>query len=462
MARMMRTRATLRPPRLLAPRIALLAGGTLAMSLSNWTASASGDSRHPWGTIATLTLLLGGIALLLVAVCRPAPWRPPATHQRGYRLATFALLAALGLSVAVSVGLAATTIAGAARSTTVYNSDAAAFNAYNAELALHGTNPYTADARFWDALRRFPNVGTTPLRRGRYASSTYGPSLEQVVRDVHAELADPTQRGPEFAPASLHSYPALAFLVYLPGVWAGQPTTLLTSLLFALALLLAAGWDAPRRQRVLIAALLLGNQFLLVATLRGSFEVVALLPALLAWRWLDRPRLSAALLGLACAVKQIAWPLAPLYLVVIWRRDGARAALSRLPVLAAAFLLPNLPFLLAAPGAWATSMLLPVTLPIFPSGIGLIALPKAGLLPLWPAIVYSLLEGMTLLALVLWFARARRMPRLEVALVVGLLPLLLAWHSLGAYFLLLPTLAVYASLPLLRADVTHAPAASNI
>ncbi|MGZ3664201.1 MAG: hypothetical protein ACXVDA_06870 [Ktedonobacterales bacterium] len=434
--------------RALSPRIALLAVGTLALLPLNWTADASGDPLNPLGTIITALCLFGGIGALLAAVLIPAPWR---SMKPGWRISSLALLAVLTLSVVVSLSLEGAIIISGPPA---YNSDAAAFNHYNAELVSRGINPYTADDRFWNAIHQFPAVGATPLRRGLYAHSVYGPALSQVVRDVRAELADPSRRGPEFSPASLHSYPALAFLIDLPTVWLGLPSTGYTLLLFAIGFLLAAGWGAPRGQRMLVWLVLLSNPLLLVGALRGSFEAAALLPALLAWRFLDRRWLSPVLLGLACAVKQIVWPLVPLYIVLIWRRDGPRAAFERLGIAAAAFLVPNLPFLIAAPRAWASSLLLPMTLPIFPDGVGLIAFPRAGLLPLWPSFVYAGLEVLTLALLVLWFARAKTPPRPEIALVVGLLPFLLAWHSLGAYFLVVPTLAVYASLPLLRADAT--------
>ena len=437
--------------RSLLPRVALLAVGAVALSLSNWTASSSGDPRHPLGTLITALFLFGGVGALLAALLIPAPWRPAALASRGWRITSLAVLAGLVLSAVVSLSLAGVILFAGPPT---YNSDAAAFNHYNAELVSRGVNPYTAGGRFWDAMRQFPTVGATPLRRGIYATSVYGPDLSQVVRDVQAELADPARRGPEFSSASLHSYPALAFLIDLPAVWLGLPSTGYTLLLFAIGLLLAAGWDAPRGQRLLVWLVLLGNQFLLVGALRGSFEAAALLPALLAWRFLDRRWLSPLLLGLACAVKQIVWPLALLYAVIIWRRDGPRAACERLAIVAVAFLTPNLPFIFAAPRAWATSMLLPMTLPIFPGGVGLIAFPRAGLLPLWPSFIYAGLEALTLALLALWFARAKTPPRPEIALIVGVLPFLFAWHSLGAYFLVIPTLAVYASLPLLRADAT--------
>jgi uncharacterized membrane protein len=195
-----------------------------------------------------------------------------------------------------------------------------------------------------------------------------------------------------------------------------------------------------------VAVLLLADSLLVILTLRGSFDLIALFPALVAWRLLARRRLSPLLLGIACAVKQLVWPLVPFYIVIVWRREGARAALARLPFLVAGFLAPNLPFIFASPRAWASSLLLPVTLPIFPSGMGVVALARAGLMPLLPPAAYTLAALLALVGLLVWFTRARTMPPPEAALIVALLPYLFAWHSLVAYFVAVPALAVFACL----------------
>src|SRR5262249_46452792 len=143
--------------------------------------------------------------------------------------------ALLVLSAAGSVAISVVTAREITRANPDYSSDASAFNHFNAQLVLHGVNPYTADRYFWTAIAQFPHVGATPLDRGRYATRSYspnGPGLDQVVQDVQQELRDPATRGPEYDPATLHSYPALAILVYLPNVWAGWPSTAPTGMLF--------------------------------------------------------------------------------------------------------------------------------------------------------------------------------------------------------------------------------------
>lgn len=472
-------------------RFLWLGCGTLAYTAAGWLDMFTAANANALAALCTFGLLAGGTVLLVRAVMLPqrAPVHPD-PNQPAPRRARAALLAALTLSALLTLALAANLLASAG-DTSIYDSDAAAFNQYNAALVLKGQNPYTADVAFWDALRQFPSVGATPLRAGRYTGSTYGPSLKQVVVDTQYERTHVQARGLEYAPASLHSYPALAFLVYVPSVWAGFPTTLYTSLLFLLAFFLAAGWGAPRRERPALWLLLLASPLLVFWTLRGSFEVVALLPALLAWRLMDRNPafspsklvrpslqsklrfgrslrfgwnppafspsklrfggnpgwLSPLLLGLACAVKQIVWPFVPLYFILIWKREGPGAALVRLSVTFGTFLVPNLPFLLASPGAWVRSMLLPVMLPIFPSGVGLVGLARGGVLPLLPPAIYALLELAALVALAVWLARARQPFAAQVALLLGLLPFALSWHSLFTYFMGIPVLAVACAFP---------------
>lgn len=438
-------------------RLLWLGGGTLAYTAAGWLDLLVGGDGTPIAALGIFVLLAGGTLLLLRALMMPQPAeRAKGRVARGARRAALAGLALCALlTLGIVIGLLAS--AGDPR---IYDSDAAAFNHYNAGLVLRGENPYTSDGSFWDALRQFPFVGATPLRAGRYATSEFGPSLTQVVADTRYELAHPQARGPEYDPASLHSYPALAFLIYAPGVWAGLPTTFYTALAFLVAFFVAAGWGAPRHTRPVVWLLLPASTLVVFWTLRGSFEVIALLPALLAWRWLDRRWLSPVLLGLACAVKQLIWPLVPFYAIFVWRRAGARAALARLAVALGAFLVPNLPFLAASPAAWAKSMLLPVTLPIFPSGVGLAGLARAGVLPLWPPAVYALLELTALVALGIWLARAKQLPRPEVALILGLLPLALSWHSLFTYFMCIPVLAVAGVITRLRHDSDPARAAA--
>jgi uncharacterized membrane protein len=140
------------------------------------------------------------------------------------------------------------------------------------------------------------------------------------------------------------------------------------------------------------------------------------------------------------------------------RRGERRQAVHRLAGMAVGFLLPNLPFLVDAPGAWLHSLLLPMSLPMFPLGVGLIA-PSVDLgVPTLPAPVYAALELGALAGLVWAFGRRRSRLPAELALVVFALPFLLAWRSLDNYVAFLPIVALAAwRAQVVRYGVTDGP-----
>ncbi len=438
------------------PRLALLLAGTLVQTaaFTVWLAAPDG----PTGALAVVagTGFLIAVALFIGAGVLPAERLASVARARRYPLAIMPLVVLLGLALAWTATLGGDALLRAPLDPAHYDSDAASFIHFDADLVRHGINPYTADARFWQAVARFPQSAATPLRRGAYADLTWAPSYARVRHDLAAQVASLALRHGEFAPASLHSYPALAILAFVPVIWAGAGSTLPMSLLTLLALLALIGLRLPSGQRTLGSALLLANSVAVLLTLRGSFEALALVPLLLAWQWLGRTRWSPVLLGLACAVKQTVWLLAPLYLLQVARRAGWRTALTHGGLAAGAFLAPNLPFILADPRAWAASMGLPLTLPAFPDGVGLMAFTRAGLLPLLPPVAYGLMQLALLVVLGAWVLRAARPPRAELVLLLGSLLLALGWRSLVSYFIWLPAVALFAALPLLRADLASA------
>ncbi|HWE61099.1 MAG TPA: hypothetical protein VHB98_05260, partial [Chloroflexota bacterium] len=158
------------------------------------------------------------------------------------------------------------------------------------------------------------------------------------------------------------------------------------------------------------------------------------------WHCRERALRAGLVLGLAAATRQQVWFFLPFLLYLGWR-DGRWTDLARRGgSMLVAFLACNLPFIAAGPGDWLTGILAPMRDPLFAEGIGLVALSLGKILPLWPSAVYS---GLELLLFVLAFAffvrRCATAPGL--ALVLPLLPLLVAWRSLHTYFLLLPLLA---------------------
>ena len=190
---------------------------------------------------------------------------------------------------------------------------------------------------------------------------------------------------------------------------------------------------------------------------------------------------SAILLGLACAFKQYCWFFAPfflldallegatptalvaqpavtgirLYALRLWNRltslnwsDTLRRGLIAL----AAFLAPNLPFLIASPGAWWASLWLPQSAPLFPMGMGVIALFTGHLLPYISPRVFSLMELIAMVGALIAAARWRSALG-DGVLLLALVPLLFAFRSLPNYFGIAPWIALYAANMAYRAQL---------
>jgi hypothetical protein len=412
----------------------------------------------------------GGIFLLWLGIWRPARGvfarlffsatanaKIPQTRLLR-QISNSTLLALLLLAVLWSVATNGALLLQHPLDPAIYDSDAAAFVHYQAEDVLHGINPYTDTTGFWQAVAQFPAAGATPLQRGQFAQQAFSPSDQVVTALLHIYLRNPTQAGPEFDPATLHSYPAGAFLLTIPFIWAGLPST---QPLYALALLLLFGllaWWTPKEDRWYTLLLLSSLALAITLTLRSSFEVICIICLIAAWRLQyqnKHPVLAALLLGLACTVKQLAWLFVPFYLLLIVQRRGWRQTAKSAAFIALAFLLINGPFIFAAPAAWATSMLLPITEPAFPGGIGLITLAQGGLLPLFPGWVFVLLEIGTYLALLAWYSTQLKPGQHSgkhastaggLGLFLAPLPLFLASRSLISYTMFLPVLALAAVL----------------
>nr|MBA3826944.1 hypothetical protein [Ktedonobacterales bacterium] len=294
-----------------------------------------------------------------------------------------------------------------------------------------------------------------------------------------AYLAAPQAPHPNLAPATTHSYPALSFLLALPSIWAGLPTLGYMQVAALLALIIALIATAPARLRPIIALLCLLDVDGIRSVASSDFAIWTTAGVALVWllahrkgeswpeiqrqraprrgvsRWLaawraSQPWLPAIALGLVCAVQQTAWFFAPFYLVWVWRTYDLQRVLREGGVAVGAFLLVNLPWIVSATGPWLRSLFLPVTLPLFPTGGGLVGLGLGGALPLWPPAIYALLEVGAYMGLLALYARWHsRVPL--AGLLLPMVALLLAWRSPSRYFILLPFLAIVALVLTLRA-----------
>lgn len=395
---------------------------------------------------------------LALATLAAATFPTPAIITRLYaRLRPLALVGALLLLVITGLSALNTSqLILFTQPARYYVTDVVAFTDECARLTLAGKNPYTTPAGFAEALRRYPQVTPSPLR-GETFGVGYDLPARTVVADVERRyLAQPTSAPGAFDPQTLTSYPALSFLLYLPLVWMGAPDILLLNLLVFLALTAWLLIAAPRHERLWTAVALSAALPLLLFSLIADTEVVALAFLLIAWRARGNRWVSAVALGLGCAFRQYCWFFAPFFLLDTllgdagrptrerWREVGARALIAL-----CAFLLPNLPYLIASPVAWWRSLWLPVSEPLFPLGVGLVALARGHMAPFAPPLVYTVLEVGALVAS-LW-AMWRWRPQLREAVpVLALLPLFFAWRSLPNYFVVAPLFALFAVGALIR------------
>ena len=109
----------------------------------------------------------------------------------------------------------------------------------------------------------------------------------------------------------------------LPVVWSGGASILWLNFAAIVAMALLVVWRTPLHARPMMS-LVVVCQMIVYYT---SFDALSLVFVLAAWHTLAHPRLSAGLLGWACAIKQLAWFFVPFYLVEVGRREGWRAAL---------------------------------------------------------------------------------------------------------------------------------------
>lgn len=358
------------------------------------------------------------------------------------RYLTLAVLSALTMD-ALALFVVAAYAACFVPASSAYFNDVISFTHVNAEVALAGGNPYTDDALFPATLRRFPKGLATPLRRGAFGTGYAYPETTTIRAVERAYLADPARYATSFDPATLHSYPALSFLLYAPLLAIGLPNILLPSVLLFVAIIFVLARLAPPGMRGWAALIAFANVPMIGLSLLLDTEIVCFVFLLSAWHLRKRVWLSGLLLGLGCAFKQYCWLFAPFFLLDMYRREGWRGATRYGAIAAAAFLLPNLPYILMNPAAWTHSVLLPATDPLFPMGMGIEAISAGHLLPFAPPPVYMALEVLAYGG-ALW-CQWRWADQLGAGvLLLALVPLYFAFRSPTNYFAIAPWLALYA------------------
>ena len=313
-----------------------------------------------------------------------------------------------------------------------YN-DSTALERQAAENLLIGKNPY-AHANIITAMLKYNGSSEriTPLRTGRLIDVFPGPSEPQLSEIWEIAVRHPSQSPPEIE--SNVCYPAGLFLLPAPFIAAGVKDIRIVFIIFVIAGLAYATWKISPNRRLLFIAFAAISLELWNCLADGETGSMVFPLLLIAWVSLDKNRLiSAITMGLAVATKQTAWFFLPFYLILLWRNSGLRSFVTATSVILGIFLLINARFIIIGLKLWLSSVLAPVTSPMFPNGVGIVSLVISGFINIRSSISFAVLEAVVFIGGALWYARnAKRYP--FAGPILAVLPLFFAWRSLLNYF----------------------------
>jgi hypothetical protein len=391
--------------------------------------------------VATGTLLSLGLVGMLALPLRtliPIPARR-----------VLCLTAVVGLAILSCVELPNTV--GAVRAMAVgtpYSNDGAVMDYYAAQQVSHGRNPYfKTNIVAALAAMNVPATTVTPLMDGQFRGTVAYPSDDAVQQVFLNDLRYRSKQGvpvpSEFE--SKYNYPSGSFLFILPFVWMGLHDM---RFLYALAILGMSVYlwkRMPRALRWLVPLLVLADGPLIVLLRGGQPDSVYGLFLMIGLAEWGRRNTSPILMGIAAATKQLAWFFLPFYIVLIARRFGMREALRRTGIIGGIFFAFNGAFLIESPAAYVSSVMGPMQDPMFPMGVGIVALFVSGLIPIVPKLAFALAELGAWSGAVFAFWRSRLLAPASIA-ALGALPLFFAWRSLVNYFYLVPLIGLAVAL----------------
>jgi hypothetical protein len=182
---------------------------------SNRVIGATAGLIKPQVVLVLLATLIGVVSLIIAA---SSSFHAPQIWYRHYRWVRYPLYTC-GLFLILGTFVTFTGTLGLALQPTaslVYHNDVLSFTHVNADLVLAGRNPYTTDSAFAVALKEYPLALPSPLRRGILGPGYDSPSLYEINVLRRLYIASPGETRGALDPQTLHSYPALSFLLYVP------------------------------------------------------------------------------------------------------------------------------------------------------------------------------------------------------------------------------------------------------
>ena len=315
----------------------------------------------------------------------------------------------------------------------IYN-DSTALCYQAVENTIDGHNPY-AESNIVKAMIEF-NLTVdhlTPLRQGRFAEAFPYPEKNEL-EEVWQEAINSNDNVPEEFESKLN-YPAGSIILSAPFFLVGLDDMRIIGFLCILPVLLYVVFQAPRHLRIILAVAILASIELWSSFITAGIGLFVFPFMLLAWiLWRKHLLLSALFMGLAIAMKQLAWFFLIFYIILIMRTMGLRKLLWAMVIIAGVFLAINLPFMLDDPKLWITSIFAPVTDNLFPFGVGIVSFVAAGIIELQSPLIFAVMEIAIAVCAIIWYLYyCPRYP--YTGLILALIPLFFAWRSLPAYFL---------------------------
>lgn len=293
-----------------------------------------------------------------------------------------------------------------------YTADIMLFSHYSADLLMNGTNPYTASLEpAFDA----------------YDGTSYGTLM------FSGEVVD-----------SL-SYPALSFLVFVPQALVFEGPLGATVMFFLMASILFLVRESPEELALAPFVIVFGSSQMFTLSLNSGFEAVWVLPVLLSIKyWFDdRLKVSGLFLGLAFAVKQIPWFIAPFLAVWLYREYALEDFYDFAGAGFLGFMVPNAVFIIWNPVAWIKGVLTPLGADgaLYSQGVGLPLLNTLGITSL-PNVYFTVAMLMSIaVLLVLYYLRFEKLKH-----TAWVLPAVILWfnyRSFNNYFLFFTLIGYY-------------------
>ena len=396
-----------------------------------------------------LSIVLTGSLVIMLAALYHALTRPPARLSTvGERPKTTLLILLLAGNTVVQTFMLVPHLMQVQR----YTNDAVAVTDCAAQMVMHGANPYKNVHMLTCLQGHGLNSGsTTPKTVGAFKKFRSYPSPGAVTfkwvqfttfnNDLKQERRNPAYMAPDFE--NRFNYPGAAISIAIPALLLGVRDLIPLYLGFTIVACILIYRRANPRIRTAVALLLLGNAPLVIDGVGGLTDASYALFLVLYWYNRKRALPAGLLLGLAIASRQQAWFFVPFLLFLAWHECGTRDAWKRTALMTAVFVGFNLQFIVASPADWVAGVLGPKRDPMFALGVGLVDLSISKALPLFPAVVYLVLEISAYIGAFAFFVRrCATSPALALLLPLG--PMFFAWRSLHTYFMFLPVLAVAA------------------